>query len=114
MPSDVLLKHGSPRLVYGVPLASNFREVLLGRSETPHYILPKKLGKEATELLAAYWRARWLSGRIKREDVLESVASHTLVYPVRHGARVPLPLIDGELRLLTGQSAGPIHRLSTA
>ena len=28
--SDELLNHGGPRLVYGVPLAHNFREYLLG------------------------------------------------------------------------------------
>jgi hypothetical protein len=35
--------------------------------------------------------------RIEREDVLRRVAGHTLVYPIRHAARVRLP--QAELRL---------------
>ena len=38
MPSDLLLAHGSSRLVYGVSLAHNFREYLLGREPHVDYL----------------------------------------------------------------------------
>jgi hypothetical protein len=40
LPSQKLLHHGSPRIVYGLPLATNYRDVLLGRQKRPQYILP--------------------------------------------------------------------------
>src|ERR1700722_13004181 len=40
LPSDRLLNHGSPRVVYGVTLARNFREFLLGKSTKPDFLLP--------------------------------------------------------------------------
>lgn len=89
-----LLRHGSSRLVYMVPLAANFRAVLLGHAARPRYILPLDEPKIATERLAEFWRARWLAGRIEREGVLESVAEHTLAYPVRHGARVAQQVVE--------------------
>lgn len=94
LPADIL-RHGSPRLVYMVPLAANFRDVLMGRTSRPRYILPTKDSDAGTEGLAEFWRTRWLSGRIEREGILESVAEHVLAYPVRHGARVALP--NGEV-----------------
>jgi hypothetical protein len=30
LPSEILLRHGNQRIIYGVPLAKNFRHVLLG------------------------------------------------------------------------------------
>ena len=40
-------------------------------STTPRYLLPP--GAEGTGVLIQYWRDRWLSGRITRPDVLESL-----------------------------------------
>lgn len=51
--------------------------------------------------LVQYWIRRWLAGRIDRPGILESVASHTLVHPIRHGARVTLP--EGEYAAATQQ-----------
>jgi hypothetical protein len=96
LPEDELLRHGNTRLVYGVPLAMNFREVLLGLARRPHYFLNSKDTGDATEHLAEFWRNRWLSGRITRPGILESVEGHTLSYPVTHGARVILPPVDQE------------------
>lgn len=89
--SGDLLRHGTPRLVYMLPLADNFRSVLLGLSSSPKYFLPPTNPKKSTELIAEYWRRRWLAGRIEREGVLDAVSSHSLAYPVRHGARIVLP-----------------------
>jgi hypothetical protein len=40
LPADELLKHGNKRIVYGVALARNFSDVLLGFSENPEYTIP--------------------------------------------------------------------------
>jgi hypothetical protein len=41
LPSDMLLKHGNRRIVYGIPLAENFRRLLLGLETKPHYVVPQ-------------------------------------------------------------------------
>lgn len=97
LPTDDLLKHGNPRVVYSVPLARNFRDVLLGLSSKPKYYLSTVRSHEQTEKLAEYWRWRWLLGRITRPGILEQVAQHTLSYPITHGARVCLPTESLEL-----------------
>lgn len=89
LPSDVLLRHGSPRLVFGVPLASNFREMLIGLAVRPRYIIPQT--DEATDGIINFWRRRWLAGRVLRPETLERVAAQSLVRPLHHGARVILP-----------------------
>lgn len=90
LPSDKILVHGNPRLVYGISLAKNFRDVLLGFSARPQYVLPQRNIKQRTQLIAAYWQKRWLLQRIGRKDVIAEVAKHSLSYPITHGARVPL------------------------
>jgi hypothetical protein len=87
---DDILNHGMPRIVYSVPLATNFREVLLSTEERPHYIAPQSRPHATTKAIAGFWRRRWLAGRICRDGILDSVASHTLDYPVRHGGIVPM------------------------
>jgi len=91
LPSDILLRHGAPRVVYGIPLARNFREFLFGLTETPDYLLPQTEPRRGTEMIIDWWRARWLARRVMRDDVRSRVAGHRLSLPVRHGARVPLP-----------------------
>lgn len=91
LPSDALLRHGDKRIVYGIPLATNFRSYLLGLDAQPRYIIPLKNAPRGTNLLVAYWQNRWLAKRAESAEVLQKVALHTLCYPVRHGAQVPLP-----------------------
>jgi len=91
LPSDVLLNHGNKRIVYGIPLARNFRSILREAGKRPQYIVPQASPKSGTKLLAHYWIERWLSKRIQNEAVLEQVASHSLAYPIHHGGRVRLP-----------------------
>jgi hypothetical protein len=90
LPADDLLMHGNPRVVYGIQIARNFREVLLGMDAKPKYFLPLAKTHQFTANLAAFWRRRWLVGRIQRPGILEEVEKHTLSYPVMHGARVQL------------------------
>lgn len=87
--SDRVLRHGNPRVVYGIALARNFREVLLGFEDEPEYLLPLGEPRCCSERLAAYWRRRWLAPRAAKLEIIESVKKHTLAYPVTHGARVP-------------------------
>ena len=94
--SDELLLHGNERVVYGIPLASNYKEVLLGLAKRPKYIIPQTAGAARTKMLFTYWCKRWLSSRITNPEMLKKVGQHTLAHPIRHGARVPLPREDHE------------------
>lgn len=89
--TENLLLHGNPRVVYGIPIAKNFREVLLGLNAKPKYYLSLTCAEQHTALLGAFWRKRWLGGRITRPGILDEVAKHTISYPITHGARVRLP-----------------------
>jgi hypothetical protein len=88
LPSDLLLRHHRHRILYAVSLIRNLREYLLGLEQTPDYLVPVDRGPEATARIAEWWRERWLRKRIESDDVLAEVARHTLVRPIRHGARV--------------------------
>lgn len=85
-PSDLLLQHGSPRIVYGVALAQNFREILFGLSRRPKYILPAH--EATTSRIVDFWCSRWLARRVESPVVIAEVHQHSTVYPVAHGARV--------------------------
>jgi hypothetical protein len=94
LPATELLQHRQPRLVYAVPLAANFRDVLLGRDAMPEYLIPD--AADASERIASFWRRRWLSARIEADEVRAEVARHSLAYPVSHGARVAVPRVEDE------------------
>ena len=92
--SDDLLKHGSQRRYYGVKLIKNTKRYLLGIDASPKYLLPRSNTKKSTEMIAQWWAKRWLSKRLQRADkdnLYERLSSHTLIRPIRHGARVKLP-----------------------
>jgi hypothetical protein len=91
LPSQKLLHHGNPRIVYGLPLATNFRQILLGLEKRPNYILPAANPEQATQRIAEYWIRRWLSMRIDNAQALSEVEQDTLILPVTHRARVVLP-----------------------
>ena len=90
LPSELILKHGHRRIIYAVPLARNFKDVLMGIDQRASYIIPVGLGEESTSLLAEYWRKRWLDRRIENDSVLCDVAKNRLSYPIMHGARIEL------------------------
>ena len=102
LPADYVLNHGSPRVLYGIGLASNFRECLIGREKRPKYVLPSDDPADMSAKIVDYWRKRWLSKRIEKEDALMQVSEHTLVSPIEHGARVELPVVYEEAPLLHG------------
>ena len=90
-PADLLLKHYRRRIIYAVGLIRNLQGYLLGLERRPTYLFPRKTHNAATALIAQWWRERWLRQRIVSDEVLAQVERHTLVRPIRHGARVPLP-----------------------
>lgn len=89
---ETLLNHGMSRLIYGVRLASNVREYLLGIDEHPKYLASKVAG--STEAIGRYWLTRWVSKRLQRPETLGQIEQHTLIHPITHGARVQLPEDD--------------------
>jgi hypothetical protein len=91
LPADELLLHGNARVVYVVPVAKNFRDLLMSKTTKPAYFFSLRKPDLSTQLIGAFWRKRWLAGRITRPGILETVATHALSYPVTHGARVQLP-----------------------
>jgi hypothetical protein len=96
LPADEFLEHGTPRLVYGVALAENAGEYLVGRAKRPKYLLPQGRAREASKAIAEWWIERWVTPRAGREEVVERIAGQTLVHPIRHGARVVLPVVERE------------------
>ena len=92
-PEQTLLQHGRRRSVYGIMLATNVREYLMGIDQIPRYIVPVEDGS-GNQAIVSWWRRRWLSGRIQSDQVLEQVAQHRHIHPICHGARVPLSSPD--------------------
>jgi hypothetical protein len=100
LPADELLQHGRQRILYGVSLVRNLREFLLGMEDEPRYVFNATMPHECSTEIARWWSERWLSGRIESDDVLSRVAEHTLIRPVRHGARVVMPSHDSDQGIL--------------
>ncbi|MEO8108880.1 MAG: Druantia anti-phage system protein DruA [Ginsengibacter sp.] len=97
--SNPILNHRNKRVVYGIALAENFGDVLLGLAERPKYLIPQGKPKLQSELIGKYWIKRWLLNRIKNDEILEKVNMHSLSYPITHGARVPLNEDENQLAL---------------
>jgi len=100
--SNPILNHRNRRVVYGIALAENFGDILLGLAERPKYLIPQNDPHQKTELLGKFWIKRWLSKRIMNSEILQKVSEHTLSYPINHGARViisetPNPQISIEM-----------------
>jgi hypothetical protein len=91
-PSDELLRHRRQRLVYGVSLVENLLPYLLGIDPRPTYAWDRRQRGDV-DAISAWWMSRWLSARVRREDVLQAVAAHSTGRPVQHGARVTLPTV---------------------
>ena len=100
LPTEALLQHGRQRIVYGVPVVRNLREFLLGMDDAPDYIFDVEASRDSSEAIGRWWSERWLTKRVESDNVLERVAEHTLIRPLRHGARVTLPPLDnGQISL---------------
>ena len=86
--AETLLQHGRRRSVYGIVLAENTKDYLLGLDRRPRYLVPID-NPGAGDVIVGWWRHRWLSRRIQSDEVLDQVAQHRHVHPMCHGARVP-------------------------
>lgn len=93
-PSDELLRHRRPRIVYGVTLVDNLLDYLLGAETAPHYGFRRNVANDDARI-AEWWYERWLANRVQQPDVMAAVRTHTLDRPVQHGARVTLPSKPG-------------------
>ena len=100
LPTDDLLKHGRQRILYSVPLVRNLRKFLLGMDDEPDYLYDLSMLEQGTAAIVGWWTDRWLSRRVMSNTVLAQVDEHTLVRPIRHGARVTLPTIEDEHEFL--------------
>lgn len=95
-PANELLKHGRERILYGVPLVDNLRDYALGIDGAPEYLLDPAQA-ESSAAVAEWWFERWGKRRAAQERVRESMRAHRLIRPIRHGARVPVPVDDETL-----------------
>jgi hypothetical protein len=92
--SDDMLQHGIEKVVYGAALVSNARRYLLRLDDTPHYLFSLDKPELSTENIARYWFDRWACPRMMRPETEQKLLAHTLVRPIRHGARVQIPTDD--------------------
>ncbi len=100
---DELLIHGIGKCLYGVPLVRNLRDYLLGYGDEPEYIFSLEDVALSTKKIANHWFTRWASHRSQREDVLTQIRSENLVHPIRHHARVMVPMDDEPQLNLLGE-----------
>lgn len=94
--SDEMLEHGMEKVVYGATLVSNAARYLLRLDDTPAYLFSLVEPEAASIKIAQHWFERWAAPRMTRPETKEKLLAHTLVRPIRHGARVVLPSDDSE------------------
>ncbi len=79
--SDTFINHHSKRIVYGIPLGKKTAEFLRGETDDPEYYFdvcnPERI-KEATEHITHVWATRWLLMRIRKPEILQSVATFSM------------------------------------
>lgn len=92
--SEEMLQHGIEKVVYGAAMISNVSRYLLRLEEVPQYLFTLDEARGSTTRLARHWLERWAIPRMHRLETAEKLLAHTLVRPVRHGARVFLPEAD--------------------
>jgi hypothetical protein len=92
--SEEMLQHGIEKVVYGVTMVANSSRYLLRLDDIPQYLLALDEAQASTAKIAQYWFDRWASLRMERGETEQRLLAHTLVRPIRHGARVVLPSDD--------------------
>jgi hypothetical protein len=92
--SEEMLQHGMEKVVYGVTLVANTSRYLLRLDDKPDYLFSLDEAKSSTARIAQYWFERWALPRMGRTETEQKLLAHTLVRPIRHGARVVLPSDD--------------------
>jgi hypothetical protein len=94
--SDEMLEHGIEKVVYGATLVANTARYLLRLDDSPEYLFSLNEPEASTVRIAQHWFERWASPRTGRPETSEKLLAHTLIRPIRHGARVVLPDNDIE------------------
>ena len=83
-----LLKHESPRIIYAVQLANNFREFLFGISDEPDYFWPFDEPSAEQESIYDHWKSRWVSKRVQKDSVLNDIKEFDKEEDLRLGYEV--------------------------
>ena len=94
--SDEMLQHGIEKVVYGVTVVSNCARYLLRLDDAPQYLFSLDEAQASTTRIAQHWFERWASSRMGRSETDQKLMMHTLIRPIRHGARVVLPSDDAD------------------
>ena len=68
-----LLKHESRRIVYGIDLAENSQDYLLGIDDDPEYYWEFDDPEKEQESIYQYWIDRWASMRAQKQEVLGNI-----------------------------------------
>ena len=66
-------KHAMSRIVYGVCLATNTFEYLLGKESEPRYYTDMDDYVSGTQKIIDFWRNRWLKSRLNYEPIYQRV-----------------------------------------
>jgi hypothetical protein len=92
--SDEMLQHGIEKVVYGVTLVTNCARYLLRLDDAPQYLFSLDEEQASTTRIVQHWFERWAFTRTGQSETEQKLISHSLVRPIRHGARVVLPVDD--------------------
>lgn len=68
-----ILKHESRRIVYGIDLAKNSKNYLLGIDQTPEYYWEFDEPQTEQESIYQHWIDRWASMRVQKQEILEAI-----------------------------------------
>jgi len=71
--SGEFLKHESPRIIYAVPVANDFREFLYGLTDDPDYMWPFEDIAAEQQQVYDHWKHRWVSKRIQKDYILDRI-----------------------------------------
>ncbi len=66
-------KHAMSRIVYGVCLARNTADYLMGKAKKPDYYTDLTHYQEGTQKVIDYWTSRWLESRLNFEPIYERI-----------------------------------------
>jgi hypothetical protein len=104
-----LQRHRTPRIVYAVPLASNWKEYLTGQTDDLKSLHDGQSVEEGTRALIEYWKERWFLARAQRLDVRDRLKRTTKRVRVSDALRDKPPPCGPLFTTArpTGQASGP-------
>lgn len=110
-----LQQHENPRLVYLAPLATNWKEYLLGLDSEPNYLFDINNIEQQTQELVNFWRDRWYIRRIFNNEVMYRLKNQGTVKVsdfLSHEERSEMSEAIGvqQLEFFGGEEAMPIQK----